>query len=188
MEDDIELPLLTPNMLIHGTNISLPEEDADKMDEWDEGMKMCKRARYIQRCKDMMWKRWTTKYIRSLRERCFQNTGQTTEVSIGEIMLIKGDGKNRGQWKMGVVQKLVQGKDGVTRGLKLQTTTGVRERPLQLLYPMELHVNLDRITKNTKNGLNPKAQEFKPRRQRAGKMEAVKRLKHLAITAKEDEQ
>ena len=129
-EDDVERLPLTPNMLIHSANISLPEEDNEEMDETDEAVKMSKRARYIQRCKDAMWRRWTTEYIRSLRGRHFHGTGKSSNVAIGEIMLIKGDDNDRGHWKMGVVQKLVKGKDGIIKGVKLKTSTGILERPL----------------------------------------------------------
>ena len=134
MEDDIESLPLTPNTLIHGANISLPEEDLDDMEE-DEVKRMSKRAKYIQRCKDTIWKRWTTEYIRSLRERRLNQTGKTSEIKIGEIVLIKGEEKYRGQWKIGVIQEFVKGRDGVIRGAKLKTVSGVRERPLQLLLP-----------------------------------------------------
>ena len=110
MEDDIESLPLTPNTLIHRANISLPEEDLDDMEE-DEVKRMSKRAKYIQRCKDTIWKRWTTEYIRSLRERRLNQTGQTSEIKNGEIVLIKGEEKDRGQWKIGVIQEIVKGRD-----------------------------------------------------------------------------
>ena len=134
MEDDIESLPLTPNMLIHGANISLPEEDTKDLDE-SEVKRMCRKAKYIQTCKDAMWKRWTTEYIRSLRERRLHanQSGKTSAVAVGEIVLIKEDGKDRGQCKMGVIQKVVKGRDGVIRGAKLKTSSGVYERPVQLL-------------------------------------------------------
>ena len=94
MEDDIESLPLTPNTLIHGANISLPEEDLDDMEE-DEVKRMSKRAKYIQRCKDTIWKRWTTEYIRSLREKRLNQTGETSEVKIGEIVLRKIEDNGR---------------------------------------------------------------------------------------------
>ena len=100
-------------------------------------------------------------------------------------MLIKGDDKHRGHWKMGVVQKLVKGKDGIIRGVKLKTSTGILERPLQLLYPMELNVSSEPRAEKAKEKLNPEAGEFKPRSQRAAKKKAIQRLKEL--TAEQDE-
>ena len=101
-------------------------------------------------------------------------------------MLIKGEGKERGQWKMGVVQKLVKGRDGVLRGAKLRTVNGVWERPLQLLYPMELYVSKN-TDKKVMNELNPSAQEFQPRKEIAAKTKARNRLEHLARTDQDEE-
>lgn len=184
MEDDVESLPLTPNVLIHGANISLPEEDIDDLEE-DEVKSLSKRAKYIQRCKDAMWKRWTTEYIRSLRERRLNQSGESSKVKIGEIVLIKGEEKDRGQWKIGVIQKLVKGRDGVIRGAKLKTVNGVRERPLQLLYPMELHVSRNTDKKVMKE-LNPEAEEFQPRKERAAKTKAKERLEQLARTLQDD--
>ncbi len=185
MEEDIESLPLTPNTLIHGANISLPEEDMDDLEE-DEVKKMSKRAKYIQRCKDVMWRRWTAEYIRSLRERRLNQTGEISEVRIGEIVLIHGEEKDRGQWKIGVIQELVKGRDGVIRGGKLKTVNGVRERPLQLLYPMELHVSKNTV-KNGKRELNPEAVPFQPRKERVAKINAKRKLEQLARTVQDDE-
>ena len=54
------------------------------------------------------------------------------------IMLLQGEEKNRRLWKMGVVVKLISGKDGVVRGAVLKIGSGRKERPLQHLYPLEL--------------------------------------------------
>jgi hypothetical protein len=57
---------------------------------------------------------------------------------------------------------------GVIRGAKLKNLNGVRERPLQLLCPMELCVSKNADKKVMKQ-LNPKAEEFQPRKERAAK-------------------
>jgi hypothetical protein len=154
--------------------------------EEDKVKRMSKRAKYIQRCKDTIWKRWTTEYIRSLRERRLNQTGKTSEIKIGEIVLIKGEEKDRGQWNIGVIQEFVKGRDGVIRGAKLKTVNGVCERPLQLLYPMELCVSKNSDKKVVKQ-LNLKAEEFQPRKERAAKTNNTKRLEQLAKTVQDDE-
>ena len=110
--------------MIHGANIGLPEEDPD---EQDEAKAMVKRARYLKRCKDVMWKRWSSEYVRALRERHGQLTGKESEINVGDVMLLQGEEKNRGLWKMGVVEKLIAGKDGVVRGAILKTGNGRKE-------------------------------------------------------------
>ena len=39
--------------------------------------------------------------------------------TVGEIVLIVGDEKNCGEWKMEKVVRLIEGKDGVVRGVTL---------------------------------------------------------------------
>ena len=47
--------------------------------------------------------------------------GQKPKIKIGENVLIKGEEKNRGQWKLGVIKVSVKGRDCVLRGVKLKT-------------------------------------------------------------------
>ena len=100
LENDIELPPLTPNGLIYGMNVSLPEENTEAL---DEETKLSRYARYIKRCKDIVWKRWSCEYVKALREKHRISLGKAAEISTGDIMLIKGEEKDRGLWKMGVV-------------------------------------------------------------------------------------
>ena len=43
IEDDVQLPVLTPNTLIHGTDIVNLEEASDNIDEYES----TKRSRYV---------------------------------------------------------------------------------------------------------------------------------------------
>ena len=54
------------------------------------------------------------------------------------MMPIKGKEGNGGKWKIGVVERLIQGLDGVIRRVQLKAGKTLIERPLQLLYPLEL--------------------------------------------------
>jgi hypothetical protein len=171
LDNDIELQPLTPNGMIHGANISLPEEDPD---EQGEAKAMLKRARYLKRCKDVMWKRWSSEYVRALRERHGQLTGKELGINVGDVMLLQGEKKNRGLWKMGVVEKLIAGKDGVVRGAILKTGNGRKERPLQHLYPLELTSAPTKLQQS--KALNPKAKAFEPRKSRAAKTRALEKI------------
>ena len=62
MEDDIQMPILTPNTMIHGIAISKLEEDGSRIEDND----LRKRARYIQKFKNLAWKKWTTEYLKAL--------------------------------------------------------------------------------------------------------------------------
>ena len=50
VEDDIQLPVLTPNTMMLGQPNLLPEDDVDSMEDGDPK----KRARYIRHCKDVL--------------------------------------------------------------------------------------------------------------------------------------
>ena len=61
VEDELGPRVLTPNRIIHGRDIHLLEE----IEEPDSPSKIEKR---IRKAKEVMWHRWTTEYITSLRE------------------------------------------------------------------------------------------------------------------------
>ena len=50
VEDDVQLPVLTPNLIMYGQSNLLPEADVDSIEETD----LRKRARYLRRCKDLL--------------------------------------------------------------------------------------------------------------------------------------
>ena len=64
-EDDIQLPTLTPNAMLFVGSTFLPDLEAHHLENRD----LRKRAKYLRRCKDALWKRWTREYLRGLRER-----------------------------------------------------------------------------------------------------------------------
>lgn len=43
-------------------------------------------------------------------------------------MLIEGEERNRSKWKIGVMEHLIQGRDGVIRGAQLRAGETQRER------------------------------------------------------------
>ena len=56
--------------------------------------------------------------------------------------MIKGELKNRGHWEIGKVPQLYTGKDEVVRAVQTQVGTKFLVRPIQLLYPLELHCDV----------------------------------------------
>ena len=51
----------------------------------------------------------------------------------GDVVVITGDEKNRGEWSIGIVEKLIEGKDGIVRAARIQTRKTHIERAVQLL-------------------------------------------------------
>ena len=161
VEDDPQLPVLTPNLLLFGPPNLLPELEHHHLESPD----LRKRAKYLKRCKDAMWRRWTDEYLRGLREQHrLKHQGNQSDVVVGDVMLVKDDERNREKWKMGIVDGLITGRDGIVRAARMKTATGsYLERALQQLYPLEL--SCDRELQRAQNVLSVNAAEFAPRRE-----------------------
>ena len=57
----------------------LPEMESHRVDDRD----LRKRAKFLKRCKDAVWKRWTNEYVRGLRERHIMLKGKPLSLSVG---------------------------------------------------------------------------------------------------------
>ena len=162
VDEDIQLPLLTPSSFLYGQPNMLPELEPHHVQELD----LRKRAKYLRKCKDALWSRWTKEYLRGLRERHrLKHKGDVAYPSKGEVVIIKSEEKNRAQWKLGVVEDLITGRDGVIRGAKLKSGKSFLERPIQHLYPLEL--SCDKTVQTPPVTLNADAPVYRPRRDAA---------------------
>ena len=161
VEDDIQMPLITPESMMRPQSNLLPELEP----HLEETVPLRKRAKYLKRCKDAMWRRWTSEYLRGLRERHnLKHKGSSGVVKKGEVVIIKGDEKDRNHWKLGIVEELMPGKDGVVRAVRLREGRNRLERPVQHLYPLELSCDFG---KDNKTKLNPETPAFRPKRDAA---------------------
>ena len=145
MEDDIQLPFLTPITLPFCQLNILPE----LQDHHVENPDLRKRAKHIRRCKVALRKRWSAKYLKALRGRHNMKHGnKVLSFKIGNVFIVRGEEKNRGKWKIGIVDRLIIGKDGIMRGSELQVGADrMLERAAQHLYPMEF--SCDTATKTS---------------------------------------
>ncbi|KAK3744823.1 hypothetical protein QZH41_015697, partial [Actinostola sp. cb2023] len=95
VEDDVQMPLLTPSAMLFGQPSQLPEQEPDTIEEID----LRKRARYLRKCKDALWTRWQTEYLKALRERHnMKNNARETTLKPGDVMIIKSDERNSRKW------------------------------------------------------------------------------------------
>jgi hypothetical protein len=160
MEDDVELPTLTPESFLYQRSTQLPEEETWKIEEND----LRKRAKFLKTCKDSLWRRWQREYLTALRER-HNLTHKTSkhQPKEGDVVIVKSDSKNRGTWPLAIVNKIYPGRDGLIRAVELKTANGTIERPVQFLYPLELECDGKSVT-NEPSQLNPNASQFRPKR------------------------
>ena len=61
IEEDIQLPILTSNLLQFGCPSLLPEKQSHQWENQD----LRRRERYLKKCKDVLWGRWYSEYLRA---------------------------------------------------------------------------------------------------------------------------
>ena len=85
-------------------------------------------------------------------------------VSVGDVIVVHEEFLPRGFWKLGLVKELFRGQDGVTRGalvrLHVASKNGRQSflhRPIQHLYPLEIHQEIDKklLTTDKKDTADP---------------------------------
>ena len=62
------------------------------------------------------------------------------KININDVVMIKGDEKNRGKRKIGIIENIFMVKDSIISSVRIRTGKSIIEKPIQLLYPMELTV------------------------------------------------
>ena len=71
-------------------------------------------------------------------------------VTLGDIVLVHDRSHPRTFWKLGNVQRLIEGCDGCVRAAVIRVSSGpgatTFKRPVQLLYPLEINTGTDAET------------------------------------------
>ena len=101
------------------------------------------------------WKRWVHESLAALRERHnLSHKVKPVKININHAIMIRGDEKNQGKWKIGIIENIFMGKDTATRSVRIRCGKNVIERPIQLLYPIKLHCDSKSTTSNTQDEQN----------------------------------
>ena len=153
---DLEEPL-TPSHLINGKCfINLPDDlsyraDLDDGDFAINQEQVRKRIKYSNLVLNHFWNRWRREYLAELRESHRNYSQRCTGVpvmSVGDVVVVHDDALPRGFWRLGLVEELFKGQDEVARGalVRLAPKDGkltLLRRPIQRLYPLEVHQTND---------------------------------------------
>jgi hypothetical protein len=139
--DEVGSEPLTPSHLMVGRRlVSMP--DGVVSDESDE--KYCsKQFQYLSKKKQHFWNRWRREYLADLREsHRKKDDGSRRVAEKGDVVIVYEDNVKRGSWKTGVVEELVEGRDGTVRGAKVRLVRNGKtiflSRPVQKLFPTEV--------------------------------------------------
>ena len=130
---------LTPFPLLFGRNVSIISSDVSCKFKTGEAAKNS--YEHLKRVLDGQWKIFNSSYINELRQQHIYRSSNGTSASkfpsLGDVVLIKRDTPlPRQKWRLGKVEKLIRGRDGNVRGVKLVVSSNegsrtVCHRPLQ---------------------------------------------------------
>ena len=94
---------------------------------------------------------WRQEYLTSLREFHKTTENNVQKVKVGDIVLVHDD-TPRVNWKLAVIQQVIKGKDGLIRAANIRTASGITNRPITKLYPLEINAS---SMNTTDESLNP---------------------------------
>ena len=144
--DDFAEPL-TPSHLLTGRRImNLPDRLRGEVSDDDVDQDVLgRRARHLSHVLDRFWKRWKNEYLLELRSAHRHDRGKedASPVSVGDLVVIHDDNQPRGFWKLGKVEQVMTGRDGLARGAVVRVANKGRQatrltRPIQKLFPLEV--------------------------------------------------
>ena len=90
---------------------------------------------------DEFWEVWSQNYIRNLpsyQGACKSKSGTNDDLQEGSYVMIREDNTSRLAWPVGIVSRVIPGRDHVIRAAEIKTKTGVYARPVQRLHKIEL--------------------------------------------------
>ena len=143
-----DLQVLSPSHLIYGKQIDLVATEEIDNSQFDPSCmgkehleKMAfRRAQLIQNFRS----RFQNEYLATLRQRhahVLKKQGISDDIiQVGDVVTIHSKDHPRRDWKLGVIQELLRGSDGLTRTALVKTNYGVSSRPVAKLYPLELNI------------------------------------------------
>ena len=139
--EDFEQPALTPNTFLRDNGTMTLDEDLEKIAEEDN---LSKRLTHIQKCKNDLRYRWMDEYLHALQEKYkIKDGGTNVPPTIGEIVLLKDDVKDKAKWRIARITKELRGSDNYLRAYELKLGNGYTiQRPIQLVCPLEIKSNI----------------------------------------------
>lgn len=93
--------------------------------------------RHLVQIKQHIWQRWSKEYIGELQQRTKWKS-HYSDLKINSLVLVKDDNLPVMKWRLGRVESIQKGKDGVARVATLLTSTGRIKRSFSKICPLPL--------------------------------------------------
>ncbi|XP_060522793.1 uncharacterized protein LOC132699841 [Cylas formicarius] len=128
--DPNDLSSLTPGHFLSLALSAIPDHDLtcvpmNRLDRWQLLTKM----------HQSFWKRWHMEYLHSLQQRAKWDK-DTTLITPGTLVVLKEDNLPPLQWRLGRIDSIHPGADGVPRVVTVRTQTGLIKRPVIKVCPL----------------------------------------------------
>ena len=137
---------LTPSDLIYGRRIST-SPNSQYYETVSTFNSLTRRLKHHRHLLGQITRRWRSEYLTSLREQAAKGSnarGVNAKLKVGDIVILKNDSVTRAFWKLGKVEELLPGRDGVVRAAVITVSRGTSSsnqrlrRPIQHLIPIEV--------------------------------------------------
>ncbi len=128
--DPNDMEALTPGHLLTGEPLTaIPTPDLK-----DVAMNRLNQYQLVESRVQEFWRRWSREYINTLQQR---NKWMWTKqnVAVGDLVLLVEESPPA-NWKMGRIETLDTGDDGLVRSVTVKTATSILKRPIVKLVPL----------------------------------------------------
>ena len=139
-EGGISYPL-TPSELINGRCLTKLNDRVFEIINTNEAL--TKKVRYHRNLLRGFTNRWQTEYLQSLQEVSSKPGSKSSNIEIGEVVVIKDENSPLQMWKLGHIAELIKSDDGLIRPSIVRTNTKegkvtLLKRAVKHLVPLEI--------------------------------------------------
>jgi hypothetical protein len=129
-EDVTDLVPITPNMFL----LDLKEVGLVDCDAVESG-RLNRWSTYQQKVKENLQERFKKEYLGQL----VLTAKKGHKLQPREVVFLRVENSKRRHWPLAVIEELIPGRDGEVRLARLRTASGVLLRPVERVYPLEIH-------------------------------------------------
>ena len=156
--DDVEEPLTPSHLLMGRCVLSLPGNLNYQGDIQDSDFKvssgeLSRRLKHLSNTLNQFWRRWRNEYLIELREahRFGKPGSREALIAVNDLVVVHDENQPRGFWRLAKVESTIVGVDGKVRGANVRVSSRdgnvtVLQRPLSLLYPLEINCSTESST------------------------------------------
>ena len=114
---EIEEPLAPYRLLCGRRLLAMPDQEEIEISQ-QNAEEAGGRVALLMRLKAHFWILWRNEYLLELRNshRLKMKDAEGPKVAVGDVFIVHEDDQHRGLWKLGRVESLIKGKDGLVRG------------------------------------------------------------------------